>query len=71
MDEMKLELMDWKEVEEQSEKALRENMVMIAINTNIRIQSKIEIHALKGKTSEEERNESEEKAKALEKNTAS
>ncbi|MAG40269.1 hypothetical protein CMI41_04860 [Candidatus Pacearchaeota archaeon] len=54
---IELELMDWKNAEAEAEKAIRENLLIMNINELVRARAKSEIRKLKGKTSEEEREE--------------
>ena len=51
---MKLELMDWKNVERQSEAGLREALTTVILHELALKKAKAEIKKLDGKTSEEE-----------------
>jgi len=55
MEEIKLELMDWKAMERESETAIREHLAVLRLHELARMEAKKMIKSYKkGKTSEEE-----------------
>lgn len=70
MEEIKLELMDWKTVEAASERELRRAMVEVILHGRTLDLAKKQIKKLGGKTSEEEAAEAKEKAEEEAENTS-
>jgi hypothetical protein len=69
LDEIKLDLMDWKATEKQAEDAIREAVITARISEVIRVEAKKMIRACGGKTSEEEKKIEKEKIKARAENS--
>jgi len=63
-DDIQLEVMDWKAVEQHSEEALRKQLVDLEITKKVRIFAKSKILALGGQTSGQEKRDA---IKSLEK----
>ena len=57
MEEIQLEVMDWKKIENSTENRIREIMVELMLHTEARALAKQNIIKLGGKTSEEEKKE--------------
>ena len=55
MDEIKLDLMDWKQIETESEESIRDHMRVTRVSEIVRIEAKKQIKSFGGLTSEEER----------------
>ena len=54
MKEINPELMDWKALETEAERAIRQSKIAVMLNEELRVMAKKEIIKLGGKTSEEE-----------------
>ena len=61
MENIKLDLMDWKSIEETAERQIREALAIIVIGEKARTEAKKMIKSYDGKTSEEERAEGKKK----------
>lgn len=57
--EIKLDLMDWKSIEEETEKLIRETLTLLAMHRVVRFEAKRNIKKFGGKTSEEMKEEEE------------
>ena len=53
--DISLELMDWKQVEQHSEEAIRKQMIDLQVTRNVRRLAKMRIIELGGQTSEKEK----------------